>query len=842
MRIDPLLTASPLTNAVRPVTTTLLRDSYLAPPVSSSDFGAVLTGRPAPWSDSLAVAPEATASAVQRALMEVIRATSQLDAAELLPERLPDCRARTHLTALRDLWRETDPLPEALAVIRHVLGSEAEGCLEPLPVVTGCEDPFADPVDRALASTLVRHHGSVTAPAGPATMAAGALGHVQVHLGGSAEPVEPDGSLKLYGLRDPREEADFAAALAQSMLDAGQIDSPHQIGLLPPADPAYDAALAEAFDRAGLPLSSRPAEEARDLVGELLLALLAVLEGPAPRTALAGLHASPLMPWPAAKGRHMAREIIEYGWSRSAGEVTGSGRAILDALRPVATSDQLIARLLAVAAALPDVPLAPRVAALKGAPGDVPDWEGLRRLAAPRPGTGEAPPQMLEGVSLFEAGGLPWRPVRHLIVLGLHGQTWPWPAAANPMFTEGEIALIRRDAGLSLPGRGQHLARGLELFRRLLCAATEGATLLAPARGLDGKALAPSTGLALICNLLGETRPERLVRAPEEARVPLHPIAPLPKGGAAGLPEDGVLRLQDDLLRIRETGEPVTQSPSRLETLLYSPLAWTLGELDAKDRTWAPEQPDVRILGTLIGRVLEVTFSAGAPVPDDASLALSVPVALADAIARSAPWLDGPHWAVERVGLEREALSTARTWARFLRDAGAEILGNEVELVGEQGGITIAGRADTLLRLPGGTHLLIDHKRASGKGRRDRMAKGWDLQVALYRGMLERPAGGALQAAPVIGYHNSLDGTVLIEAAPDRIPGTEVVADDISSLAMAQLAIRLTEVSGGQIKLNRAGDAKRLKKECGITAYAFEDALIAALMMPEPDEEDTADD
>lgn len=843
MRIDPLLTASPITGAIRPVTTGLLRDSYLAPAFRPVDLAGALAGRVAPWSASLAVAPEATLRGVETGLATVMRATATLDPEELQPERLPDGRARAHLAALRDLWREADPLPEALAAIRHVLGCSAADCLEPLPVVPAPEDSFADPVERALAAALVRHHGTAPTPTEPATQAAGALGHVQAHLGRAAAPVAPDDSLRLYGLRDPREEAEFAAALAQSLLDTGHVTDPRQVGLLVPDDPAYAAALTEAFDRAGLPLSCRPAISLRDPVGELLSAILAVLEGPAPRTALATIHASALMPWPVATGRRMAREIIENGWSRTAAQIAGPGREVLDALRPVSSPEQLMARLFALAAALPAVPLAPRIGALRAALGDAPDWPALHRLAAPLPLPGEAGPQMLEGVTLYDAASLPWRPVRQLIFLGLAGPHWPRPTGANPLFTEGEIALIRRETGLGLARRREHLARGLELFRRQLGAATEGATLLVPARGLDGKALAPSTGLALIGHLLGATEPQRLIRAPQD--VPTTAIAPLPDGGTAGLPEDGILRLESDLLRIREKDEPVPQSPSRLEKLLYSPLGWALDELGAKDRTWAPETPDTLILGTLVGGVLELAFPAGAPVPDDAALAGTIPGVLVEAIARSAPWLAGPHWAVERAGLEREALTTALAWAQFLRDCGATVLGNEVALAGDHGGIVIAGRADTLLRLPDDRLLLIDHKRASGKRRRKRMGLGWDLQVALYRAMLERPqAGTGLGgAAPVIGYHNSLDSTVLLESTPARIPGAEVVADDISAHAMAQLAARLAEVGAGVIELNRTGDARRLDKDCGIRAYELEgNVLIAALLLQNPVEEEPADD
>lgn len=862
MRIDPLLTSSPLTGAIRPITTGLLRDSHLAPAPRPLDFAATLAGRPAPWSESLAAAPDTTARAVENALTAVMRATTRLDPAELAPERLPQGRARTHLTALRDLWRDADPMPETLAVVRHVLGCGATDCLEPLPLLDVGIDAFADPVEASLAEVLLRHHGTVPEadrrawrarqPGGSAT---GALGHVQKHLGRDALPTARDDGLRFFGLRDPREEAEFAAALAQSLLDDGRVDQAGDIGLLIPDDAAYAPAIADAFHRLGVPLSDAAMPARRDLEGELLSALLAVLEGPAPRTALATLHASPLMPWPGESGRRMAREIIDRGWSRTAAELDGPGHVLLDAFRPVSTPEQLVARLFAVAAALPGASLAPRIAAIRAVLGEAIDWPALRRLVEPLPLPAEGTDRAVEGASLFDAAGLPWRPVRHLIVLGLAGPNWPRPPVTSPVFTEGEIALIRHDIGLPLAGRQDHLARGLELFRRQLLAATEAATLLVPARDLRGKALAPSTGLALICNLLGEREPQHLVRDLRSEPAPGWPVghqavAPRPVDATPDLPDDGRLRLDADLLRLHDTGAPVPQSPSRLETLLYSPLAWALDEVGAKDRTWRPEAPDVRVLGSLTGRVLEVLFPKDDPVPEDAVLAAAAPAALAEAIARIAPWLSGPHWAAERAGLEREVTETVHAWARFLRASGATVLGNEIELAGDHGGLLIAGRADTLLRMPEGRLLLIDHKRSRSRGRRERMVKGWDLQVALYRAMLERPLQesdlsrlAAAGAPPVTGYHTTLDSTVLVDAGGADIPGAEAVSDDISGQAMAQLAARVAEAGAGVIALNRAGDLKRFEKDCGITAYALKDnRLVMACQMPDGAGEEDGDE
>jgi len=58
--------------------------------------------------------------------------------------------------------------------------------------------------------------------------------------------------------------------------------------------------------------------------------------------------------------------------------MTEPERNLLDVLRPVASPEQLMARLFSVIAALPAVPLAPRIAVFRAALGDMIDWPALR--------------------------------------------------------------------------------------------------------------------------------------------------------------------------------------------------------------------------------------------------------------------------------------------------------------------------------------------------------------------------------------------------------------------------------------------------------------------------------
>ena len=181
----------------------------------------------------------------------------------------------------------------------------------------------------------------------------------------------------------------------------------------------------------------------------------------------------------------------------------------------------------------------------------------------------------------------------------------------------------------------------------------------------------------------------------------------------------------------------------------------------------------------------------------------------------------------------------------FLHKTQAEVLHNEISLAGNHGGLLLRGNADCLLKLPDGRILIIDHKRSSSNGRRDRMAKGWDLQVALYQAMLERPSiqtaltDLVAQGADIVtAYHTMLDGIVLSDAAGADLPRVEHASIDASKQAMKHLAQVVAEVGGGTVRLNHEDDAAAIKKARGITAYALEDNAFVSTFLTSNGEED----
>ena len=298
-------------------------------------------------------------------------------------------------------------------------------------------------------------------------------------------------------------------------------------------------------------------------------------------------------------------------------------------------------------------------------------------------------------------------------------------------------------------------------------------------------------------------------------------------------------------LRQKEDGTPRAQSPSRLEKLLVSPLAWLLSELGASHVSWQPEGLDVMLRGSLAHEVFERLFLPGGDHPDDATIEARTPELLMDRIRALAPFLQNAAWAVERMALEAEIIKSAKHWSMVLKSLGAEIVGNEFWLIGELFGHPVHGKADCLLRLPDGQPIVIDYKKSSSGTRRQRLQKGWDLQVDLYRKMNVRVTDKSSEEVdriadtltswkklPAVAYHTLNDGAVLINGG-DAIDDDhiEAIAGDIAENALLLIKARFEALKTGRLVSNTTADATFFKNAAALGTYALEDSpLVTAFM------------
>ena len=183
----------------------------------------------------------------------------------------------------------------------------------------------------------------------------------------------------------------------------------------------------------------------------------------------------------------------------------------------------------------------------------------------------------------------------------------------------------------------------------------------------------------------------------------------------------------------------------------------------------------------------------------------------------------------------------------MLKSLDATLIGNEFWLAGEILKHPVHGKADCLICLPDGLPLIVDYKKSSTGGRRNRLKAQWDLQVDLYRKMIvrtnERSKPEELKIAaclkawlglPAVAYHLLNDGGVLINGA-NGVDSTyvEIIEGDIAENAIAKLDARFQKLRSGFLETNTSGDEKFYKSKAHLGVYALNSSPLVKAFMRE---------
>ena len=854
----------------------------IAPQVSdwTSQFHTALEQLPdAFWSTSFEVAPQEVAAEVETALSLVVSATQPgiaISSDALNLERIAD-RPRQHLEDILRLLVKLDGLlPDELLDIQQLLATEPSEAIrqiavyyvEGFPSLTRWQGALIDKLnadsgrepDPALTG-LIASLLLDPSPAAPQT----SLDAIQQRLFAVPEETAPlDDAVQWVGVRDFLEEAEVAAGMAQQMLADTPGLAPADIGLLLPDTFEYSLAVNDAFSAAGLPLSGLPVDHwQRDLGHEALFHFLYCRQKPSPAMALAVCLSSPLMPWSKEQGGELAQAVMDGDYQlRPFSATTRAARQMLELLREgderpdtlaaaiqdfvglLGGSEQLESHVYHAKATADEL-----CAALTGKT-DI-DWSLLRRLSSPKnTSTGESPDFNLEGVTVWREAHEAWRPVRFLLVLGFASGHYPMATSDSAVFVTEDLLALRDTLGLSLATPADQMRDRRARFKRQLASVAEFVCFTIPRRDASGASQSPSESLVFMGQLYsgiddGESLILEMDVAADRDRIRFLPQAGSqpPQLPHAIVAED--MQFGCDLLALRTDAEGNLrpESPSSLETLMVSRLAWLLRRINAEPQGWEPERPDVMLLGTLTHQVLEALFQASRPIPDPQAISAQVEPLLDAAIRTHAPFLRAAQWQVERRHLASGITKAALAWRDVLATLNAEILGTEEWLEGHLEGLPIHGQADILLGLPDGRLLVVDYKRSSANSRRPRMQKGYDSQANLYRTMLQ--TGGPksedntallerLKAGDSTGivYFMTNDQTSLSDALvveSGAIPGWEVLDGDVAQQAMTLIRERLGEVRAGQLYLNRDGDAAFFDKQAGVKPYALENSPLIPL-------------
>ncbi len=833
------------------------------------------------WSKSLEVSPEETAAEVEEAISLLVSAARPGGQIVITNSDQLQERPRRHLREIVRLLTELDgKLPDDLLAIQQLLDNKSSNAIRRLSVYHVEDFPSLTRWQAALIEKLNADSGvepnvemrlllqSMLFDAASISPNS-ALQALQRNLFSTPEDKSLlDNSVQWLGVRDFLEEAEIASGMAQRILDGNPELTPSDIGLLVPDAFEYSLALNDVFSAAGLPLSGVPVDHwQRDLGREALFHFLYCRQKPSPAMALAVCLSSPLMPWSREHGAELAQAVMNGNYQlRPFHSATTADRQMLDLLREGDESPAALAVAIQAFVTLLDrddqfaqhvyqaKSMADTLRASLAGTTDI-DWTALRMSSRPENiSTGETPNFYLEGITVWRETHEPWRPVRFLIVLGFASGHYPIASTDSAIFVSDDLIAIQDRLNLSVATPADQMRTRRARFQRQLACVADFVNFMIPRLDASGAPQSPSESLVFMQQIFnGVEDAEALIFELDvqddhgRARFlpSIEPAEPIPPREI--IIEDMTFEIDLLSLRTDTEGNLRPESPSSLETLMVSRLAWLLRRINAEPLGWAPERPNVMLLGTLAHQVFEELFQAGRPIPDPQDVSSQIEPLLDLAISRFAPFLRTAQWQVERKHLTAGTAKAALAWRNMLVTLDAEVLGTEEWLEGVLDGVAIHGQADIVLGLPGGRLLVVDYKRSSANSRRPRMQKGYDSQASLYRTMLQ--TGGPkrrdntqlldrLQAGDGTGIvyfmmndQTSLSDALLVESG--EIPGWEVLDGDVAGLAINLIRRRLGEVGAGQLYLNCDGDSQFFEKVAGVKPYALDNsALIQIFTLP----------
>lgn len=851
------------------------QENYLIPNLNTewyAGFQNLLAEQEGFWSKSYQIAPDETASIIKRELVNLITASSVTDKTVINNIDSLERRLERHLNDLFALYSSlNEKLDDGHEVLREAILTSSDYSIQHIQVYTDFTVVNLSVWQQALVDKLntdsqgskqfefleLLQRGSDEVTTAVST----GLGALQSHIYSPIDKIyNLDETLQFVGLRDYQEEADVAAGMVQEILQNNHELSEKDIGILMPVQVEYSFVIKDAFDRAGLSLSGLGTDTwIKNLGRDVVFHFLYCRQTPAPAMALSVCLSSALMPWSHEEGAVLSQSIMNGDYRLRA--LPGASTEARAMLQCIAGSDDspstLIEALKSFVALLNDhgvysdhvsnaqISVDLLCDILEGAV-DIP-WKTLRRIVSPKNIRSlEDISFNQQGVTVWREGQCPWRSVRHLLVLGFSEAHYPESVGSSLVFSHDDLKQIQNKCNLNMITSDDILKHRRLLFKDQLSQVSESATFLIPRCDTAGERISPSDSLVFIEQIFGSSSSMILeidvTSDREQVRFLAQTKETTPTEPRSIESDD--LQFDSNLLHLRQDkdGNPKPESPSGLEKLMVSPLAWMLNRLNVQAQEWAPEEPDVLIQGTLAHYVFEMLFSPGNPLPDPTTIPDRASKILDDGILKYAPFLRASQWQVERANLSSGIVKAALEWRQTLDSLGAQVIGSEQWLKGEFSDISVIGQADSIIKLPNDQILVVDYKRSSSKSRKPRMEKAYDSQAYLYITMLKSGAAIDIETIdiqecmaknePGIVYYMLNDQSALTDYANKKttgIPGWDYISDDVSSYAIELIRSRLKEIKAGEIKLNRSTDNDFFETEAGIKPYALDDTPLISL-------------
>ncbi len=452
-----------------------------------------------------------------------------------------------------------------------------------------------------------------------------------------------------------------------------------------------------------------------------------------------------------------------------------------------------------------------------------------------------SPGELQNGILVLEESEVLLSHVKHLFILGFNQGSYEATPAIKGVFTKNNLKYLSMQTGLEFDRTSAKQNYLQALLRNNLSKASHSITLLLSEQSYDGSTIQPSATLldmALCFQPMEGVKPELLIERVHSSEIKLPFISH--EMETAKVKPKTVIELSDielgiDLIEINQdiNGNQRTESPSSLNDMLVSPLAWFLNRQGLTSKGWDVQELSISLQGTIAHKVFELQFDT------ESKLSIEEYVTLFnEAISIEAPFLLTPFWRIERLQLQNEIQKSLIPFVEWCQKQKWNIKETELEMFGSLWGLPLRGFADSIFEQDNET-LILDYKKSKSDKRLKMLNEGFDLQTYIYRELYQQMTKVSVSNVNS-GYYTLNDKKLLVDGIPHSNNADieqvrpRVSLEEQSSLAIEKVEERISELRKGQIKLNSDEDNQKWN-ELGIAAeYIFErHPLVKLFMKPE---------
>ena len=671
----------------------------------------------------------------------------------------------------------------------------------------------------------------------------------------------PGNNIRWFTCRDAAEEAEAVAFLVQQAIDQGA--SADDIAIVVPRGSDHSQWLDYHLQSAGITASNlRPAANQFDWQTSLLQNLISHLVYPSVRMAMQSVFINPLMPWAAGTGNRFANRYSRYESIKSQHEEQQAMLNVLlayeqgnqECLTNVSSATELLQWLKNTCSQLSYRSviglgnkrmdeLLKQVERLLELYAELPFTEQLKKvlkqLSVGAITLNGERTRYLDAVLVLEEGETLPKPVQHLYLLGFNSGHYEYQPAYTGALCRQEWDDLRARSCANIPGLEgipqpvEERGRWQQRFTHLLKAAQQSIVFLrslTDAEGSQQDASETLIDMALCYCPANDLKPERLERPLVECQqITWKEITP---SKSAMLTSSGALdqlELDQSLIGIYRgrDGEERPESPSSLEKMMLSPLAWLLSRLRIESDQWETASLKPSISGIIAHQVFEDYAEHQGREWSEAEARTW----FENAVDKHGSFLNGAEFALAKQQLGNEVVKALMAFHEWLQEEGWRIVATEKPLSGAEFGIAVKGKTDAVLQ-KGDDILILDYKSASHKSRLQQLKSGYELQTRLYRSLhnqtVKRETGQLCSGTVNSGYYTLKDQTLVSGFVMNS--SLEVKAQNPGDMALAEQSLQaeqrlqtiLAELKDGIVTLNQVDDASTWEKR-GLSVYSLKD-------------------